>query len=150
MKLHEQHPHETTIVELNNFNYDTGVKETDLNINSNNISLEELLSGMTYSGQYGHLRVILTKNDDHRMGQKYLWVSRSAFGLVKLNDISFYDNKIHLEIEDVSSGLIKSISLDVNDDRFRFILISWQDIRGMVLAENKTIFNNDEILEFDY
>lgn len=150
MKLHEQHPHESTIVELNNVNYDTGVKETDLNINQNNISLEELLRGITDSGQYDHLRLILSKNNNRELGQKYLMVCRSGFQMVKLLDVNFEGNQICMALQDICTGMINRVQLDINDPAFRLILVSWQDIREILNSESFSSPVGDELLEFEF
>ena len=105
---------------------------------------------MTDSCQYGHLRLILTKNNNHEYGQQYLMVTPTAFGVVKLIDIDFRENHIYIELLDCVTGTVKDISVDIDDDKFKFLLISWTDIKKIVLAENKTKFNHDELLDFNY
>ena len=51
---------------------------------------------MTDSCQYGHLRLILTKNNNYEFGQQYLMVTPLGFGVVKLIDIDFRDNHIYI------------------------------------------------------
>jgi hypothetical protein len=68
----------------------------DLNINPDCASFEDLFSGLTGSTQYGHLRIILSKNNNHEFGQHYLYVSQSAFGKVKLCNLDFIDNHIYI------------------------------------------------------
>jgi hypothetical protein len=72
------------------------VENADLNINPDCASFEDLFSGLTGSGQYEHLRIILSKNNNHEFGQHYLYVSQSAFGKVKLCNLDFINNHIYI------------------------------------------------------
>jgi len=42
-----------------------------------------------------------------------------------------------LDLQDCITGMVKQIPINVNDKSFNFLLISWDDIRRIVLAENK-------------
>jgi sporulation protein YlmC with PRC-barrel domain len=116
----------------------------------NQTTFDELCDELSHGGKYAHLRLILTKNNNHEYGQQYLMVTPSAFGVVKLIDIDFRDNHIYIELQDCVTGTVKDISVDIDDDKFNFLLISWTDIKKIVLAENKNIFNHDELLDFNY
>jgi hypothetical protein len=126
------------------------VGNADLYINPNCTSFEDLLSGLTGSGQYEHLRIIMSRNNNHKFGQTYLYVSKDAFGKVKLCDIDLIDNHLYIELQDCSNGLFIHNSIDIADKEFKFLLISWQDIRNMVLNESNTKLNQDDLLELDY
>ena len=113
-------------------------------------SLEALLAGLSTEGRYDHLRIFLSrKNDNHKLPMYFLWVSRTAFGKVRLDDIDFDGSCIHLSIEDCTTGFKKVISIDIADKEFQLLLIDWNDIRSMVLAESKPMLNNEELLEFE-
>ena len=126
------------------------VGNADLNINPDCASFEELFSGLTGSGQYEHLRIILSKNNNHEFGQHYLYVSQSAFGKVKLVDIDLIDNHLYIELQDCSNGLFIHNSINIVEKEFKFLLISWEDIRKMVMDESQTKLNNNDLLEFDF
>jgi len=114
-------------------------------------SLDELCEGLTSNGKFSHLQVFLYRiGSTHKIGQDYLYVSRDAFAKVKLVDLDFVDNHIYIELQDCKSGLFIHNSVDISDKEFKFLLVSWQDIRGMVLAESQSKFNNQDLLEFDY
>ena len=53
-------------------------------------------------------------------------------------------------LQDVKTGIIKEISLDVNDQSFRFVLIQWNDIRKMVNEGTYPITSSDELLDFEF
>ena len=126
------------------------MRNTDTDINPSCPSIEDLLSGMTSSGQYAHLRLILTKNNNRELRQNYLMVSRSGFQVVKLIDIEYGKNRICMTLQDISTGMIKNVYLDINDPAFRFLLISWQDIREMMMPDRNTNQGSDDLLEFDF
>ena len=126
------------------------MKKTDHHNSTKSVSFEGLLNGMTDSGQYGHLRLILTKNDNRRFGQKYLMITPSAFGIVKLNELNFNDNQIHFKLQDIATGFTKQISIAIGDNEFKFLMISWQDIRRMVLADSENKSSHYDLLEFEF
>jgi hypothetical protein len=113
-------------------------------------SFEDLLSGLTETGIYSHLRLILTKNNNRELGQKYLMICRSGFAKVKLLDIEYCENQICMALQDTCTGMIKNVHLDVNDPAFRFLLISWDDILTLAKTANAKTLNNNDLLEFDY
>lgn len=113
-------------------------------------TIDELCEKQLESGKYEHLKIILSKNDNHRFGQNYMYISRSAFGKVKLIDLDFIDGHLYIELQDCSNGLFIHNSFDVDDKEFKFLLISWQDIRNMVLTESCTKLSHDEMLEFEF
>lgn len=77
-------------------------------------------------------------------------ISRSGFGVVKLLDIDYGENQISMALQDISTGMIKNVQLNINDPAFRFVLISWQDIQAILKGEdiNKPI--EDDLLDFEY
>lgn len=118
--------------------------------NPDSPSFEEVLSGMTVYGKYDHLRIILSKNDNRQMGQKYLMITPSAFGAVKLLDIEYCENRICMALQDTCTGMIKTIHLDIDDPAFRFILVSMQDIRELLKGDNINKPIDDDLLDFDF
>jgi hypothetical protein len=95
----------------------------------------ELCEELLPNGKYSHLRLILTKNNNRKFGQQYLIVSQTGFGLVKLCDLDFRENQIHLELQVLPSAVMQHISFDIDDDRFMFLLVSWEDIIKMVMND---------------
>lgn len=101
-------------------------------------TLDEICEGLSPDGKYAHLQVFLYRIEStHKIGQHYLYVSRTAFGKVKLIDINYHENLIKLELQDSISGTCSQFTLDVNDRDFRFLLIAWEDIIFMSKAESK-------------
>ena len=102
---------------------------------------DNLLKGLLPNGKYSHLRIILNRNFKPDLPQKYLMVNTSGFGVVRLNDVDYHDNKILLNLQDCTNGMVKQLTIDINDKKINFLLIAWDDVRRMVLAENKTTFD---------
>lgn len=95
----------------------------------NKATLDEICYGLSPDGKYAHLQVFLYRiGSTHKIGQQYLFVSKTAFGKVKLIDINYHKNLIKLELQDSFSGASSQFTLDVNDSQFRFLLIAWEDI----------------------
>lgn len=113
-------------------------------------SFEELWTGLTASGKHDHLRIILSKNENRSLGQWYLMVCRTSFGIVKLINVENEENHICMALQDISTGTIKNVHLDINNPKFSFLLISWQDVRGMIMTEIGNKINHDDLLEFDF
>ena len=126
------------------------MENAKINITSHCSSNIELFAELINSGQYEHLRLILHRNQNREFGQTYLYVSQDAFGKVKLVDLDFVDNHIYIGLQDCSTKMFIHQSIDVADKEFKFLLISWQDLRKMVIDENQSKFNNQDLLEFDY
>jgi hypothetical protein len=100
-------------------------------------TIEELCEGLSPDGKYSHLQVFLYRiGCTHKIGQHYFFVSRSAFGKVKLTDINYNENLVHLELQDTSTGLSKQFSLDVNDTEFKFLLVAWEDVIKIVMEDS--------------
>lgn len=122
----------------------------EANINPSCHSFEAVLSGLTPSGEYDHLRLILSKNNNRSLGQTYLMVCRNTFGLVRILDIDYGENQICMALQDTCSGIIKNVHLDVNDPAFRFILVSMQDIVKMMMPDINTKQVSDDLLDFEF
>lgn len=125
------------------------MQNNNVNITQYSQPFEELCSGLTTS-KYEHLRLILSKNNDLTLGQKYLMVSRNNFGLVKLHNVDFVNDKIVLDMEEVSNGLRKDVLLDINDTTFKFLLVSWQDIKQIVKSEIVSKTDSADLLYFEF
>jgi hypothetical protein len=108
-------------------------------------SSDELFSGLTECGRYNHLRLILSKTDNLSLGQRYLMVNKTSFGLVRLCDVDFDDNHVYFNVQ-----MTKRVGVDISDPAFSFLFISWRDVRMMMLAEDEIKLISDDLLEFDF
>jgi hypothetical protein len=114
-------------------------------------TLEELCEGLTTDRKYSHLQVFLHRiGSIHKIGQDYFFVSRRAFGKVKLININYNDNQVNLELQDSNTGLSKQFTLDVNDKEFKFLLVAWEDIIKMVMEDSLVKTDEGDLLKFDY
>lgn len=106
-------------------------------------TLDEICEGLSPEGKYAHLQVFLYRiGSTHKIGSQYLFVSRTAFGKVKLIDISYHENLIKLELQDSFTGASSQFTLDVNDKEFRFLLVAWEDLVYMLKAENNIMVSD--------
>ncbi len=127
-------------------------------INSNampdSITYDDLFSGLSSTGKYSHLQILLHREHTitkPEFGRKFLMVSPSTFGLVRLNDLYLFDDQICLELQDVFTGLTEPVFIPVNDKRFRFVLIAWEDVIDIIHQENLIQSNcEDGLLEFNF
>ena len=115
-----------------------------------NVTEDEFLEGLLPNGKYSHLRLILSKTDNCQFGKMYLMVTQSGFGIVKFCDLDYCDNNIQIYLQEVSSGIIQHFSIDVNDNAFRFFLLSWDDIIKMVSDNTSSKPDDGNLLDFDF
>ncbi len=116
------------------------------------ISCKDLFKGLSPDGKYAHLKIILHRESitSSRLGMKYLMVTPDAFGVVKLIDIEYSDNNIHLLLKDELNGFIDRISLNPDNKSFQFILILWDDIIQITNDEKKRKSTLNDLLEFEF
>mgnify|MGYP000849828629 FL=1 len=124
------------------------------NTKPDSITYDELFSGLSSTGIYSHLQILLHREHTitkPEFGRKFLMVSPNTFGLVKLNDLYLCDDHICLELEDVITGITNPVFVPVYDKHFRFVLITWEDVVAIVHQDNITKSECDnELLEFNY
>lgn len=77
-------------------------------------------------------------------------VSPSAFGVVKLLDFNVENNHIYFLLQDIITGIVNKICIDVDDESFKFLLINWNDILTMHNQTNEDEGNDETLLDLDY
>lgn len=124
-------------------------KETTTNTGECPGTIQELLNEMK-SGRYKHLQVILNRNDNRGLGlgQEYLTVSRNGFGLYRLQDINYSAGTIQLELKSMTSDELACVSMDINAQHPKYYLLSWEDIKQMVYAEDIRYETDADIWDF--
>ena len=123
------------------------------NTKPDTITYDELFSGLSSTGIYSHLQILLHREHTitkPEFGRKFLLVSPNTFGLVRLNDLNLFDDQICLELEDAFTGLVKPVFIPVNDERFRFVLIAWEDVVQIVHQDLKNPLTPNDLLEFTF
>lgn len=126
------------------------METTNNNINPKRPLLKKLIDGLESGSQYQHLRIILSSTGNRTFGQKFLMVSPSAFGIVNLIDFNVDDSHVYFVLQDIITGIVKKVSLDVEDNSVKFLLISWEDIITLSHQTNENLGNDTTLLEFDY
>lgn len=99
-------------------------------------------------------RCVLTTNNIITTGNTYLFVDTNKENgvimyAVKLLDVFYENGIVNLIVQDLTNCLVKQIPIDVYNNEFKFLLVSWDDIRKMVLTESNPKFN-DDLLEFEF
>ena len=126
------------------------MESANIKINSHCPSFDELISGMTDNGKYAHLRIILSRAKIQNYYQRYLLVTPDGFGMVELLEGNLAGNKINLDLQDIFTDIVMKVSIDVNDDRFKFLLISWDDIITMTRQTKENFDSDCTLLEFEF
>ena len=124
--------------------------QTQNNSETSMTNQEDLLDGMRTNGNYEHLQLILSKNNNRKIGQEYLVVSPLGFGVYELMDVDYEDGQIKMTFKDNDTENIIEERLDINDTKPQLFLICWNDIKGMVYDDKANNFSNDELLEFNF
>ena len=81
---------------------------------------------------------------------EFLMVTPHTFGKVKLLNLNVEDPFVIIDFLDCASEQVGNVQIDVNDNKPQVLFICWQDIKSMVHADNHTIIDKSELLEFDY
>ncbi len=126
------------------------MESANIKINSHCPSFDELISGMTDNGKYAHLRIILSRTKIQNYYQRYLLVTPDGFGVVELLECNLAGNKINLDLQDMSTGTVKKVTIDINDDRFKFLLISMDDINTLTHQTKEKFGSGSSLLEFEF
>jgi hypothetical protein len=117
-------------------------------------TIDELINNMTNApDKFNHLKILLHREHtrfEPEFGRKYFYVSSTSFGLVKLNDLLFDDNCIKLVLEDGFTGKSETLTIDVNDKSFQFLMISWEDVQYILCQDKNTCCTQNDLLEFEF
>ena len=112
------------------------------------ITGEELLDAMALTDNFSHLKIFLGYS--HEVGilpQRYLMVSPSDFGIVKLLDLDYEKEEVVLHLQDDKTKVSSKLYLDIHDNRYKFLLIRWRDITDLVMEDGTN--GDNELLELE-
>ena len=70
-----------------------------MNTSDTKTDFNSLISGMTHNGRYDYLRIVLTKNNNKTIGQKYLMITKKGFSVVKLKGVDYISGRIRMDFE---------------------------------------------------
>lgn len=113
------------------------------------VTLEDLLDNQK---DYPHLQIVLSRagHIKNGIGKKYLMVTPTGFGIIKLLDLAFDGEYIILNLQDCTDGNQRHIPININDTSFKFLLIYWDNIKDIVMEEILTNNNKDDMLEIEF
>lgn len=115
-------------------------------------SIDEMVSEMgNHPDEYQHLKVFLRSENSTGipdLGEEYLAVSPSGFGLYRINSTDYQNGRIILSLTEPSTNKAVSYSIDVNNQRPSCLFIRWKDVKNMVFDEFMTSnVNDNDLLE---
>jgi hypothetical protein len=113
-------------------------------------TLEELCEGLTTDGKYSHMRMFLHRNFHCKIGSKFLMVTSSVFGVVVLRDLTYENGFVIVQIYDCVTQQVGNVRIDINDERPNALFICFEDIKSIVLTDNKKVVDDSGLLEFEY
>ena len=126
--------------------------KTESNELSNLASINELVQDMEkYPDAYQHLKVFLRRENSTGipdLGEEYLGVSPSGFGLYCINSTDYENGRIILSLTEVSTNKALNYSFNIKDVHPTCLFIRWKDVKNMVFDEcMKSEINDKELLE---
>jgi len=121
------------------------MKQDNLNTPDN---INDLIGRMS-GGDYPDLKVFLhqTKQDRY-LPQDFLYVDANKFCKVRVDDIYYCDDCVHIDITDNNNWLPPTLTIYINK-KPDFMLVNWNDLQEISQCTNVTI-SNDDLLEFEF
>ena len=113
-------------------------------------TLEELCEGLITDGKFSHLQVFLHRNFKCQIGSKFLMVTPSVFGLVVVKDLTYKNGIVIVEFLDCVTEQVGNVRIVINDERLSVLFICFEDIKSIVLTDNKKVVDDSGLLEFEY
>jgi len=113
-------------------------------------TLEEFCEGLSADGKYSHMQVFLHRNFKCQIGSKFLMVTPSVFGLVVVKDLRYKSGIVIVEYLDCVTQQVGNVRININDERPCVLFICFEDIRSIVLTDNKKVDDDAGLLEFEY
>ena len=113
-------------------------------------TFHELSEGLSPDGKFSHLQVFMHRNFKCQIGSKFLMITPSVFGLVVVKDLTYENEIIIVEFLDCVTEQVGNVRIDINDERPCVLFICFEDIRSIVLTDNKKVDDDAGLLEFEY
>ena len=112
-------------------------------------TIEKFYNGLR-EGNYSHLQIFLHRNFKNKIGKKFLMVSPSSFGLVVVKDLKYENGYVIVQICDCVTGQVGNVRINIYDERQNVLFICFEDIKSIVLMDNKKVVDDSGLLEFEY
>ncbi len=96
---------------------------------------DELITDMELNPErYKHLQFILNRQEHMGLGlgQLYLVVNETGFGVYRLNRIDYKNGIVRLSFTNPATNNSAYISLDITNERPQIFLINWKDVEDIV------------------
>jgi hypothetical protein len=113
-------------------------------------TFHELSEGLSPDGKFSHMQVFLHRNFKCQIGSKFLMVTPSVFGLVVVKDLTYENGIVIVEFLDCVTEQVGNVRIDINDERLSVLFICFDDIKSIVLTDNKKVVDDSGLLEFEY
>ena len=113
--------------------------------------LPELIEAMQ-AGKYKHLSIFLYPDKpslDMGLGQRYLLVSNSGFGLYDFKSVDYNAGFLQLLFTNSDTGCFAEVNLDVNNEHPEHFCLRWNDIKDMVYNEIASDYDAADLLELE-
>ena len=126
--------------------------KTDSSKLSKPTSINELVQDMEkHPYRYQHLKVFLRRENSTGipdLGEEYLAVSPSGFGLYRIDSTDYLNGRIILSLTEVSTNKAVNYSFNINEVHPTCLFVRWKDVKSLVFEEcMKSEINDKELLE---
>jgi hypothetical protein len=98
--------------------------------------IEDVFEGLNSNGLYSHWQIILSREKNCALGQKYLCVSPEGFACVELINVDYLENDgvVSFFIKYTSTGQEMLVKRSLFH-RPEFLFINWEDVVDLVKSE---------------
>jgi len=103
----------------------------------------------TNPDKYKHIQFILSRkrNMDLGLGQFYLVVNETGFGVYRLDDVNYENRIIRMLFTNPVTANVSEITVDIRNKHPQVYLVNWIDIVEMVYADIASNYTNNELNE---
>jgi len=86
---------------------------------------------------FKHLQVFMSKSKGIDFGNLYMMFGKHSFGVVRLLNIDYHDEKIILDLQDVQANRKFSLPIDIHRRGFQCMFYNFQDIKNIITEVEK-------------
>lgn len=91
--------------------------------------------GKGKDGRFSYLQIFHNRKSKMEFGDLYLYVSRKNFGIVRVLDLFFEDEKLFVLLQDTNSSEVVTLPIDIYERRFQCLFFNLDDIKEMISEE---------------
>ena len=103
--------------------------------------------GKGKDGRFSYLQIFHNRKAKMEFGDLYLYVSRKNFGIVRVLDLFFEDEKLYVMLQSINSKDVVTVPIDIYERQFQCLFFNLDDIKDMLNEEFITDKDVTDLLE---